>query len=88
MDVELVGGEDEVANFTGDHGLGFTYKGFQVVKVGVGSHNDEVELVGVEAAGEVANQVNFFRLAKLVDDAFDDIVNADIFSDDTLNVGE
>lgn len=85
---ELVGGEDEVANFAGDHGLGAGYEAFQVVEVGVLSHDDKVELVGVEAAGEVADEVDFVGLAEVVDHAFDDVIYAGILAHEAVDVGE
>lgn len=85
---ELVGGEDEVANFAGDHGLGAGYEAFQVVEVGVLSHDDKVELVGVEAAGEVADEVDFVGLAEVVDHAFDDVIDAGILAHEAVDVGE
>ena len=85
---ELVWCEDEVANFAGDHGLGAGYEAFQVVEVGVLSHDDEVELVGVEAAGEVADEVDFVGLAEVVDHAFDDVIDAGILAHEAVDVGE
>ena len=88
MYVELVGCEDEVADLSGYKWLGFANEGFEVVEIDVGTHDDEVQFFRVEAAGKVADEVDFFGPAEVDDHAFDDAVDAGIFAHEAVDVGE
>ena len=86
MYVELKGGENGVMDFFGDDVGGFFYQYLQVVQVDVLAHDDYVDLIAVDAFGEISDEIQGIGFAKLIDYLLDDFVHTHVFAHDVANV--
>jgi len=86
--VEFKGGENGVMDLLGDDFGGFVHQFLQVIQVDVFAHDDDVYLIAVDAEGQVADEVNGFGLAEVVDYLFDDFVHAHVFAYDAVDISK
>ena len=86
LQIEFGCGEHSVSYFPGDDLLGLGHEGLQVVEVDIFTHDDHVEVGAVDATGQVADEVYFFGVAEVGDDAIDDFVHSHIFTHQPVDV--
>jgi len=85
---ELFGAEHQVADVAAYEFLCFCYQLIQVIDIDVFAHDQQVELVAVDALRQFAHEVNFVGVSEVQYNTLDDIFDADVFTDDRLDIGE